>query len=126
MISTGEGSDKVKLKSTDDTSFVISDFEPFKDRIKTSKSIYNTDLEVSVVQQSSTSLLAGASLEIKNKDELIGNIFFDKTEGSSFYDFMDEDRLAKIAFLNPAQFDLENGYFISAPREEIGTALLSF
>ena len=108
IISTGEGSDKVKLKSTDDTSFVISDFEPFIDTIKTSKPIDNTDLEVSVVQQSSTGSLAGASLEIKHKDELIGNIFFDKTEDSSFYDFMDEDRLAKIAFLNPAQFDLEN------------------
>mgnify|MGYP004327333831 CR=1 FL=1 len=39
---------------------------------------------------------------------MIGNIFFDKTKDSSFYDFMDEDRLAKIAFLNPAEFDLEN------------------
>ena len=108
MISTGEGFDRVKLKSITDTSFVISDFEPFNDRIRISKALNSDELEISVVNKISTSSLAGAYLDIKHNDELIGNIFFDKTENSSLYDFMDEERLAKIAFLNPAEFDLEN------------------
>ena len=106
QITLGEGRDVVVIKSLDDTSFSITDFDWVEDQIKLGGKLKKDNIEAKLVNRGDLTNLDGARLQLMHNDNIIGSAML-AHDTDSYKALSDAHDYFDLLFLNAKYVDLE-------------------